>query len=481
MAKEARASLPAMTQTAWQGDACGLVEAFRAGVITPPEALDLSLAAIEGSALNAVCFIDDQGARDAAEFADLSLPFGGVPVGIKELDPVRGWPQTDASVVLEDEISPFDGTMITRLRQAGIVPVGQTTASEFGGINCTVTKLHGATSNPYDLTRTPGGSSGGSAAAVSGGLLPICTGGDGGGSIRIPAGFTGLFGLKSTFGRIPKGPRCEIEPLNAVLGCLARSVRDAARWFDVCNGADEYDPFSLPRVQGWEDALGTFELAGKKVVVAPDLGAAVIASSVRERIEAAAADLIADLGLARVEVPVALPRGGIEWAMAGTASLLAGLGDLYPDCEPDLTPEILLACNIATHHYDIEAAKGIELFRRRCVVAMADIFEQVDFVICATNPDLPFNASGPLPTVVDGVDLVSELGFEAALGNNGALTIPANITGNPAVAIPVGTLQDLPVSMQIIGRHHAEQLLLDLALAVERNRPWPLVAPGAPL
>ena len=136
------------------------------------------------------------------------------------------------------------------MRDAGAVLVGQTTASEFGGINVTYTRLHGATSNPYDLERTPGGSSGGSAASVAGGLLPICTGGDGGGSIRIPAGFTGLFGLKATFGRIPKGPHTEIEPLTAVVGCLSRSVRDTARWFDACNGYDEYDPFSLPRVDG---------------------------------------------------------------------------------------------------------------------------------------------------------------------------------------------------------------------------------------
>ena len=113
--------------------------------------------------------------------------------------------------------------MIERLRGAGAVLVGQTTASEFGGINCTYTRLHGATSNPYDLARTPGGSSGGSAASVAGGLLPIATGGDGGGSIRIPAGFTGLFGLKATFGRIPKGPHTEIEPVSYThLDCIGR-------------------------------------------------------------------------------------------------------------------------------------------------------------------------------------------------------------------------------------------------------------------
>jgi aspartyl-tRNA(Asn)/glutamyl-tRNA(Gln) amidotransferase subunit A len=206
-----------------------------------------------------------------------------------------------------------------------------------------------------------------------------------------------------------------------------------------------------------------------------------VASAVRERVERAAADLIADAGLERLDIPVSLPRGGLEWALAGTASLLVDLGDRYPACESELTPEIMLAANIATNHYGLETAKDIEIFRRDMIVKLATLFDQVDFIICATNPDVAFPAKGPMPTVVDGVDLVSEVGFEAAVGNNGALTIPANTAGNPAVAIPAGLVDGLPVSMQIIGRHHAEPLLLELARVVERERPWPLVAPGAPL
>jgi len=127
-------------------------------------------------------------------------------MAIKELESVAGWPSTEASLVYRDRVANYDSTQVTRLRAAGAVLAAQTTASEFGGINCTSTKLHGTTRNPWNLERTPGGSSGGSAAAVAGGLFPIASGGDGGGSIRIPAGFTGLFGLKSTFGRIPRGP-----------------------------------------------------------------------------------------------------------------------------------------------------------------------------------------------------------------------------------------------------------------------------------
>jgi Asp-tRNA(Asn)/Glu-tRNA(Gln) amidotransferase A subunit family amidase len=474
-------SLAAVKGSPWLGDACSLVEAFRDGELSPTEALEGSLAAIERSSLNAVCFIDEEQARKSAEAADVSLPFGGVPIGVKELDPVQGWPQTEASLVFKDRIADYDGTMTARLRDAGAVLVGQTTASEFGGINCTYTRLHGATSNPYDTERTPGGSSGGSAAAVAGGLLPICTGGDGGGSIRIPAGFTGLFGLKATYGRIPKGPHTEIEPLTTVMGCVSRSVRDTARWFDACNGYDEYDPYSLPRASGWEAGLGHLDLQGLRAVVCVDLGAAVVASAMRERVEAASELLIKDAELIKVDVPVSLARGGLEWALAGTASLLVGLGDLYPDCETEFTPEIMLAANIATNHYGIDTAKNIESFRRTMIVQMAEIFEQADFIICATNPDVAFGVEGPMPTTIDGVDLMAELGFEAALGNNGALTIPANTTGHPAVSIPIGTVDGLPVSMQVIGRRHSEPLLLELARVVELERPWPLVAPGAPV
>src|SRR3984957_18211882 len=191
----------------WTGDACSLVDAFRSGSITPSEALEMSLGAIESSGLNAFSHLDSEGARQAASKADVSLPFGGVPIGVKELDSVTGWPYSEASLVFADRIGTYTTTMVQRLLAAGAIPVGQTTASEFGGVNYTHTRIHGTTRNPWDTERTPGGSSGGTAAGVSGGLVTLGTAGDGGGSIRIPAGFTGMFGLKATFGRIPRGPR----------------------------------------------------------------------------------------------------------------------------------------------------------------------------------------------------------------------------------------------------------------------------------
>src|SRR5271169_6340377 len=316
-----------MTMDAWSGDASSLVDAFRSRSLSPREALDASLVAIERSDLNAFSLVDADAARAAADNADVALPFGGVPVAIKELDPVAGWPSTYASLVFKDGVSAFDSTQVSRLRGAGAVLVGQTTAAEFGFINCTHTKIHGTTHNPWLHGRTPGGSSGGSAAAVAGGLVPIASGGDGGGSIRIPAGFTGLFGLKSTFGRIPKGPFAHQIPHTVTLGCVSRSVRDTARWFDVCNGYDPHDTHSLPRVEGWEAGLGSHreELRGKRAVISVDLGVAVVHPEVVALVNAAAEALVADAGLARVEMAVTFPPALFEWAMSNLVTLAADL------------------------------------------------------------------------------------------------------------------------------------------------------------
>src|SRR5947208_3380104 len=137
-----------MPDTPWPGDACSLVDAFRAKELSPVEALDASLAAIEGSELNAFSYVDVDAARAAATSADVSLPFGGVPMGVKELQRVKGWPFTEASLLFKDERAEVDATEVERLRRAGAVPAGQTTASEHGFVNFTSTKLHGTTRNP---------------------------------------------------------------------------------------------------------------------------------------------------------------------------------------------------------------------------------------------------------------------------------------------------------------------------------------------
>ena len=466
--------------TPWLGDACGLVDEFRAKRLSPLEALDACIEAIGRSSLNAFSFTDFDRARQAARTADVTLPFGGVPWGVKELEQVEGWPHTEASVLFRERRSVRDDTSLQRLRATGAVLAAQTTASEFGGINCTSTELHGTTRNPWDPARTPGGSSGGTAAAVAGGLLPIATGSDGGGSIRIPAGFTGLFGLKASYGRVPKGPAAGIEPLTTVLGCLSRSVRDTARYFDCCNGFDQRDPLSLPAVGGWEAALGTHDLEGRTAAVVIDLASATVRDEVAGVVARVAEQLAAAARLRLVAVTPALPPLKGEWAMANQPAFVADLGDAYPDRLGDLSPEMRIGLESARQRFSLERAAALEGYRRRLNEAMADLFEQADFVFCSTNPDVAFAAEGPPPSTVPGHDLIAEVGFVRAIFNNAALTAPSNLNGSPAVSIPAGHVDGLPVGLQVLAGHHREPLLLDLAVVAERTMLWPLVAPGAP-
>jgi aspartyl-tRNA(Asn)/glutamyl-tRNA(Gln) amidotransferase subunit A len=501
-----------MTDTPWQGDACSLVDAFRAGERSPVEELEASLAAIEASTINAFSFLDEDAARRAAAAADVSLPFGGVPTGIKELEPVTGWPHTEASLVFRERISQHTGTSVQRLvRSGGAVPIGQTTASEFGGLNVSVTKLNGVTHNPWQHGRTVGGSSSGAAASVSGGLVSLATGGDGGGSIRIPAGYTGLLGMKGTFGRIPRSPKAYMRPNTVVLGNLARSVRDAARFYDVCGGYDAADPSTLPKHESFEAGLGSHDLKGRKVAIVPALGGVTLDPGVEEHLRAEAEALIAATGMVQVDLRLEPPNLAAQWMMGNLATLMADLGDRWPACASQMTDEVATGLYLSQSLYNLRTAAAAERLRVEANEAMARAFEQVDFVIAATNPGPAFAADAVTSSAEDsfvdwamsnqaarygfrgllfGARLISAVApnfpnrlLEEAsrrfpdLVNMGGLTIISNLYGNPAVSIPAGTVRGLPVGMQVLAAHHRDALLFDVALAVERERPWPLVAP----
>lgn len=501
-----------MSDGPWLDDACSLVDAFRAGERSPKEELQATLDAIESSDLNAFSFLDPERAFAAAEKADLSKPFGGVPVGIKELDAVEGWPDTGASLVFKDRIATTTGEAVRRFIDGGAVPVGLTTASEFGGLNVSITKLNGTTHNPWRYGRTVGGSSSGSAAAVAGGLVSIASGGDGGGSIRIPAGYCGLLGMKGTYGRISRGPHAFFRPGTVVLGCLARSVRDAARHFDVCAGLDPRDPSTVPNPGNWEANLGSTELAGKRVAVVPSLAGVVLEPGVEESIRSSAKELVAATGMVEVDVDIDLPNLAAQWAMGNLSTLLAELGPLWPRCLPDMTDEVALGTILAQALYNLNLAAVAERQRIEAYQAMASAFEKADYIIAATNPGPAFAAdattSSPTETFIDKAKAnaaartvfrgimaslrvtggafprLSNALIEAVvekvpdLVTMGGLTIISNIYGNPAVSIPGGTVDGLPVGMQVLARHHRDAELFDVALAYEREIGWPKVAPS---
>ncbi len=465
----------------WLLDASSLADAIRKGEIRAADALEASLDAIAQSKLNAVTYVDADGARRRAEEIDRRVaagedpgPFAGVPILIKDVENVAGMPTTHGSVVYKDKIADRDGTSVARLRAAGAVITGKSTMSEFGLVAYTSTKLYGTTRNPWNLERTPAGSSGGSSAAVAGGLVPIASGGDGGGSIRIPAAFTGLVGMKGTFGRIPRGPGAKNGPLTGHLGPLARSVRDVARWYDVTSGYDAHDPFSLPRIDGWEDGLGSRDLRGLRVAVSPDMGIATLEPEVERVVTEAANALVDAADMKRVEVAIRLPDKVGGWANAGAPSLYEDLKEFWPDCKDDLTYEIAYSMNWIAENYRIWHPVSVDRYRAALNAAMADLFEETDILLCATNPFEPYAAEGPMPSHVGD----QRVGRQ----NNGSLTIPGNISGYPAISVPAGlTKNQLPVGLQAYARRHEESLLLDLALIWERTRPWPLVAPAAPV
>jgi aspartyl-tRNA(Asn)/glutamyl-tRNA(Gln) amidotransferase subunit A len=464
----------------WLDDASSLADAIRRGEVRSADAVDASLDAIANSKLNALTYLDAEAARRQAAEIDERVKRGedpgllaGVPLLVKDMEDVAGWPTTEGSLVFKDRLAEEDCTHVARLRAAGAVLVGKAATSEFGFVAYTSTKLHGVTRNPWNLERTPAGSSGGSAAAVAGGLVPAATGGDGGGSIRIPASYCGLVGMKGSFGRIPRGPHTAFGQLAAVKGTVARSVRDAARWYDVTSGYDARDAFSLPRQDGWEAGLGTRGVQGLRVAVSIDLGSAVVHPEVRQIVSEAADVLVEAAGLKRIDVDVKVPENGIAWASAGLPSLVADLLDYWPDCENDLTFEIAFAMRAAPT-YRAKHGANVEKFRVEMNEAMADLFATTDIILCATSPMEPFGAEGPMPYNVGEVSVSPY--------NAGALTIPANLSGHPAISIPAGlSASGLPIGLQAYARRHEDALLLDLAQIMEQARPWPKVAPNAPV
>jgi aspartyl-tRNA(Asn)/glutamyl-tRNA(Gln) amidotransferase subunit A len=249
-------------------------------------------------------------------------------------------------------------------------------------------------------------------------------------------------------------------------------VRDTARWFDVCNGYDARDQFSLPPADGWERELGTHtdSLRGLRVAVVPDWGGATVAPAMWAVLEAAADRLIVATGMVRVDgIDTSIPRMGAAWSISGGIGTYAQLAEFWPDCKDVLTPEIRGSMRITQERYSLAERVKIESRRMELNERMAAIFGEVDLVITASNPDVAFAAEGPLPSEFGGI--------AAGAANNGLLTFPANMHGNPAVSIPAGFVDGLPVGLQVVGRHYTEQQLLDVSLVVERNEPWPLTAP----
>lgn len=471
----------------WERDAWDLADAVRAGELSAVELLDVCLdrIAARNDELNAVCHLDEQGSRAHAASIDRIVagggdpgPFAGIPMGVKELAKAKGFPDTHASLVYRDEIAHEDCPEVARLRGAGAVIAALTTAPEFGIPSYTASRLHGVTRNPWNPERTPGGSSGGSAAAVAAGLFPACTGSDGGGSIRIPSSYSGLPGMKVTFGRIPSGG--EDDPfdtgLTSVSGPMVRSVRDAARYLDVTGGPSRTDPTSLPKAAAYEPLVADVErsrelLRGRKVAFSTTLGYAdtdhAVAGVVREAAEA----LVAAAGLELVDVDMEFPRPGRAWGVLSAPDMAAWRLDRCTEQIGDL--DLLARASVEGMPRLRARHLGAAVRRRHeLLVASSAVFEAVDLLLTPTTPTTAYTAEGTLHGDVNGRDV--DLMYLSA-----PFTAPFNMTGQPAMSIPAGLVDGMPCGLQVVARRLDDELCLAAGAVLEAVRPWPKLAPGA--
>ncbi len=447
--------------------------------ISAREVVDAYLGRIDllNPKLNAYTYLDAEGARKQADELDRTLlksgpagPLHGIPVCIKDLDAVAGMPQTMGCKLFADLVAPEDVVYVKRLRDAGAVILGKTNAPEFGFKGATDNPLFGATRNPWRLDRTPGGSSGGSAAAVAAGLASIGHGNDGGGSIRIPASFTGLFGIKCSLGRIPNDMPFDRFMNNVFQGPLTRNVRDAARMVDVMSGPADTDPYSLPPLpQRYEEML-TPDVKGCRIAWTPDFGLLPVDPEIRS-ITAEAAKAFEALGAHVEEVPVNFPADGRAFGHSWYLNY-AGMRKLFPDevWKENLSPEFYqLLCG--DHNITLEDLQTVVSVRTKVYEAVRALFSQYDFILSPTVTVEPFAIGIVGPEKVDGTEIEPFGGW--------LLTWFFNWSGHPAASVPCGfTKAGLPVGLQIAGRTQREETVFQAAHAFEQAHPWAHHRPG---
>ena len=446
--------------------AADLGAAYRAKRLSPVEVTQAALSAIEAHepTLNAFQLVDADAALEAARDSEVRWQKGealsaidGVPTSIKDLLLTKGWPTLRGSKLIDpDQPWEEDAPGVARLREAGAVLLGKTNTAEFGWKGTTDTPLAGITRNPWNPALTPGGSSGGGVAALASGMgaLALCT--DGGGSIRNPAGFTNLCGLKPTFGRVPVYPPNPIGTL-ANVGPIARTVTDLALMLNVLSRPDPRDWLSLP--QDGTDYTANLEtgIKGLKVAYSPDLGFARVDPEVAKNV-AAAAKVFAELG---AEVDQVDPGLGdctdvftTHWHV-GVANAMAGVPDeTLKLLDPGLDKFVLEGREVPLMAYADAQNERAVLGRK-----MRLFHETYDLLILPTTSVPAFPVERRAPPGMDEDDWSAWTPF----------SYPFNLTLQPAATVPGGfTDAGLPTGLQIVGAMYQDALVLRAARAFEK-------------
>jgi Asp-tRNA(Asn)/Glu-tRNA(Gln) amidotransferase A subunit family amidase len=466
--------------------AAGLARRIRDGDLSPVEAIDATLERIEerNDRTNAFVTVTDERAREAAERAERAVesgevlgPLHGVPVAIKDLDDVAGVRTTYGSKLFEDNVAEENSPFVDRLLDAGAIVVGKTNTPEFG-LGCTTdNRVAGPTGTPFDPDRVSGGSSGGAGAALGDGLVPLAQGSDTGGSIRTPASFCGVYGLKPTFGRVARVDRRNAfgdhTPFSHT-GPMARTVEDAALALDVMSGPHPLDPFSLPEPDVDYVAATRRSVADLSIAYSPDLGISPIDPAVRAVIDDAVPGFEeAGAAVDRVDLDPGLTHENVldayyTFATVLWESLFDGIaeeGDLDPrGADRDRLAESTVETVLETESVTTREYKAADRTRTRVLEFVQGVLGEYDLLVAPTLAVPPFEI-GDLPTAVDGQPVEPRRGW--------LLTQMFNMTGHPVASIPAGlTDEDLPVGMQLVGPRLADDDVLAASAAFERSRPW---------
>lgn len=456
-----------------------LATRVRSGSLTAAELVDHALARIDAvnPTVNAFVAVDGDRARAAAEAVDATVasggdpgPLAGIPLGVKDLEDAEGYVTTHGSAAHADRPpATADSELVARLVAAGCVVVGKTNTPELGWKPDTENLLFGATRNPWNLDHTAGGSSGGSGAAIAAGMVPLATGSDGGGSLRIPSSCCGLSGVKPSLGRVPSGgPQAPDWQHLSTKGPMARRMADVVAALDVVVGPDATDLRSLPRPEAsWPAALEGARPPAR-VAWSPTLGFADVDAEVLALCRRAV-DVLADLGTEVVEVDSVFDEDPVDpWlTLSGVYNLRTHAGLLGTPAWDQVDPvlRMILDGAVATSAVDVVRAEDAchELNLR-----LVDLFHDVRLLVTPTM------AAPPPPRSLGGAGLINGTPDY----NWVKMTYAFNMTRSPAATVCVGlSSAGVPVGLQLVGPQHADLVVIRAAAALEAALGFDAVAP----
>ena len=414
-----------------------------------------------------VAKLPDDDCLALAEQADRQLargdavgPLHGLPFAFKELDPVVGFPMTRGSLIFKDYMAAEDSVLAERLRRAGVLPIGKTNISEFGMGSHSYNDVYGKTLNPYDLSKSAGGSSGGAGAAVASGMLPFASGSDLGGSLRNPANFNNIVALRPSVGLVPSAPVALPFLGFTVKGPMARSVADTAFLLSVMAGADARDPACYPSDPDLFAEPLDRDVKDVRVAWSPDLGGLPLDSRVRDVIESQRQTFL-DLGCAVEDAAPDLSGADEVFLILRAWQYWHTLGPLLEQHRDKMKPEAVWQIELGRNLTGADIARAMQI-HGELMQRMGGFQKNYEFLICAVNQVPPFDARLDWPHEIAGMQMPTYLDWMKS-----AYWISSTFC--PAISVPAGfTPEGLPVGIQIVGRYREDFAVLQLAHAFEK-------------